>query len=110
MNSTIKFLFILTVLLLFSACSNNDTEPTKAASSSYNQDIRKAHTSQGLTKADLAWHAQNTYGWDCSEVLSKGEITPEGFFLIDCSNGTKLRVYPRQDQHPKITNLTGGYK
>jgi len=84
-------------------------EPSKATESAYNTDIRKATTSKGLTKADLAWHALNTYGWDCSEVVAKGETTPEGYFIITCANGTKLRVYPRERQHPRITNIRGGY-
>lgn len=84
-------------------------EPSKASESIYNKDIRKATTSEGLTKADLAWHALNTYGWDCSEVVSKGEPTPDGYFVITCANGTKLRVYPRRGQHPSITNIKGGY-
>jgi hypothetical protein len=84
-------------------------EPSKASESAYNTDIRKATTSTGLTKADLAWHAVNTYGWDCSEVVAKGEPTPEGYFIITCANGTKLRVYPRERQHPRITNIKGGY-
>jgi hypothetical protein len=84
-------------------------EPSKASESAYNTDIRKATTSTGLTKADLAWHALNTYGWDCSEVVVKGELTPEGYFIITCANRTKLRVYPRKRKHPRITNIKGGY-
>jgi len=91
------------------AHNNLSTEPTSATSSSYNQDIFKATTSKGLSKADLAWHAQNTYGWNCSEVVSIGEMTSSGYFFIECSNGKKLRVYPREGKHPRITNLDGGY-
>src|SRR5262245_30302687 len=47
-------------------------EPSKASESAYNTDMGKANTSEGLTKADLAWHATHTYGWNCSEVVSKG--------------------------------------
>ncbi|MDO8347237.1 MAG: hypothetical protein Q7S85_05015 [Rugosibacter sp.] len=85
-------------------------EPTKASQSVYEKDIRKATTSQGLTKADLAWHALNTYGWDCEEVTAQEAQTKEGYFVITCSSGKKLRVYPRQGQHPKITNIKGTYK
>jgi flagellar basal body-associated protein FliL len=101
--------FILVSLTaLLSACGN-EPEPTKAEQSSYNHDIKLATTSSGLTKADLAWHAMNTYGWDCAEVISRGEQTPDGYFLINCGNGKKLRVYPRAGKHPKITNESGGY-
>lgn len=86
-----------------------EEEPSKASESSYNQDMAQATTSEGLTKADLAWHAKNTYGWDCSEVVSKGDTTSEGYFIIECSSGEKLRVYPRSGKHPKITNESGGY-
>ena len=85
-------------------------EPTKASQSSYEKDIRKATTSESLTKADLAWHAMNTFGWDCEEVVSKEELTKDGYFIITCSSGKKLRVYPRQGQHPRITNIDGTYK
>jgi hypothetical protein len=84
-------------------------EPTKASQSVYEKDIRKATTSEGLTKADLAWHALKTYGWDCEEVISKDAPTKEGYFVITCSSGTKLRVYPRRGQHPRIANIKGGY-
>ncbi len=85
-------------------------EPTKASQSIYERDIKKATTSDGLTKADLAWHATNTYGWDCEEVTAQGLPTPDGYFTITCSSGKKLRVYPRNGQHPKITNEQGNYK
>jgi len=84
-------------------------EPRKANESAYNTDSRKANTSEGLTKADLAWHATHTYGWDCSEVVSKGAPTLDGYFIITCANGTKLRVYPRKQRQPRITNIKGGY-
>ena len=85
-------------------------EPTKASSSSYNQDMRRATTSDGLSKADLAWHAQNTYGWDCPEVVSKSAMNSEGYFFIKCTSGKRFRVYPRSGQHPRITNESGGYR
>ncbi len=82
--------------------------PTRASQSPYNQDIRKATTSTNLTKADLAWHAVNTYGWDCEEVLNRDQQAGN-FFVITCANGTKLRVYPRRGKHPRITNINGNY-
>lgn len=102
----VPFLVLLTMLL--SACGN-EPEPTKAEQSAYNHDIRLATTSSDLTKADLAWHAVNTYGWDCAEVISRGELTQDGYYFIDCSNGKKLRVHPRAEKHPKITNEAGSY-
>ena len=59
--------------------------------------------------ADLTWQAENTNGWDCPEVVSKGDMTSEDYFIIECSGGEKLRVYPRSGKHPKITNEHGGY-
>ena len=80
-------------------------EPTKALDSNLSlNDIPSITTSDNLTKADLAWHAINTYGFDCSEVISKGQMTTDGYFLISCSSGLELRVYLRNNQHPNITN------
>ena len=96
--------------LLMIVSTAGAAEPTKASQSIYEKDIRRATTSQGMTKADLAWHALNTYGWDCEEVTGQEAPTSEGFFVITCSSGEKLRVYPRQGQHPKITNINGTYQ
>jgi len=102
-------LFSLVPLILFLSACGKEPEPTKAGQSSYNNDIRQATTSNGLSKADMAWHAQNTYGWDCAQVVSQGEMSSEGYFYIECSSGKKLRVYPRSGTHPRITNESGGY-
>ena len=83
-------------------------EPTKASESPYNENITLATTSYNLTKADIAWHAVNTYGWDCDEVLSRGEMTGP-YYIVTCSSGVQLRFYPRVEQHPRITNLQGTY-
>lgn len=104
----IEKLSLMVLISILSSCGN-EPELTKAEQSNYNNDIKEATTSSGLSKADLAWHAQNTYGWDCSEVTSEGEVTAEGYFFIKCSSGKNLRVYSRPDQHPKITNENGGY-
>ena len=99
-------------LMILVACDGGCTkspEPTKASQSSYESDFLSATTSSGLTKADLAWHALNTFGWDCSEVISRGEMQKEGYYIIDCSSGTRLRVYPRNGKHPSIRNEQGGY-
>jgi hypothetical protein len=111
----IKKLTFMVLATMLSACGSepepttSEHEPTKAEQSIYNKDIRQATTSGGLSKADLAWHAQNTYGWDCAQVVSQEEMTSDGYFLIECSSGKKLRVYLRSGQHPKITNESGGY-
>ena len=84
-------------------------EPTKASESPYNGNFSLATTSHNLTKADIAWHALNTYGWDCDEVLSRDEMTGS-YYIVTCSSGLQLRVYPRSGKHPKITNLQGTYK
>ena len=106
--NTIRLVVVVALLIMTYAAWG--VEPTKASQSSYEKDIRKATTSDGLTNADLAWHALNTYGWDCEEVISKNEPTKEGYFVITCSSGTKLRVYPRKNKHPRITNIKGTYK
>ena len=105
-----RSIIIIVVVALLSVACGEKNEPTKASESLYNRDELKAATSRDLTKADLAWHAQNSYGWDCPEVISRGEMTSGGYFFIECSSGKKLRVYPRPGQHPKITNENGGYK
>jgi hypothetical protein len=89
--------------------AQGQSEPTRASQSEYNQDIIKATTSVGLSKADLAWHALNTYGWDCNEVVSREERAGS-YFIITCSSGIRLRVYPRVDQHPRITNIKATYE
>jgi hypothetical protein len=93
----------------FSVREPSTREPTRASESVYNRDVRKATTSRGLTNADIAWHAVNTYGWDCNEVVSRQPQSGE-FYVVTCSNGTQLRVYPRSDAHPRITNMQGEYE
>ena len=100
----------LGLVLFVIPCYAIAAEPTKASESVYNRNVHLATTSEGLTKADLAWHALNTYGWDCEEVRAKGIRTKEEFFVITCSNGKSFRVYLRKGQHPRITNMKGGFK
>ena len=85
-------------------------EATKADDSKFNYDLSNAHSSRNLSKADLAWHALNTYGWDCSEVIAEKQSPAEKYSVITCSSGLKLRVYRRSDAHPIIRNLKGGYE
>jgi len=80
----------------------------RAVDSVYEHNIARATTSQSLSNSDLAWHALNTYGWDCEQVVSRGPAHV-GYFTVTCSSGKVLRVYPRSGQHPRITNEYGGY-
>jgi hypothetical protein len=93
--------------LLVASCGRG-AEPTRASESKYNEDISRANTSAGLTNADLAWHATNTFGWDCAEVVDRGQSIGD-HFVITCSSGLQLRVYPRPGQHPRVTNMSGAY-
>ena len=83
-------------------------EPIKAADSSYNNDIMVANTSTGLTNADLAWHAQNTFGFDCAEVVARAEATADGDYQITCANGRHLRVHPRSRRYALISGVEMG--
>lgn len=97
-----KFMkYILYAALLLTPGAVFAAEPTKAIQSIYEKDIRKAMTSYGLTKADLAWHATMTYGYDCDEVIERGELRKD-FYIIQCSSGKQFKVYPRSRQHPKM--------
>jgi len=93
-----------------SAPLSQAVEPTKAEDSKFNHDLSNAHSSRNLSKADLAWHALNTYGWDCSEVIAEKQSATEKYSVITCSSGLKLRVYKRSDTHPIVRNMKGGYE
>lgn len=112
MRITEALVLVAFVSTSLAACEDSTTpvpsDPTRASESEYNEDITKARTSRDLSNADLAWHAQNTYGWNCDEVVSREPQTGD-FFVVTCSNGARLRVYPRSGQHPRITNEQGGY-
>lgn len=113
MKPTEMLVLLALVSISLTACEESlrsgPSEPTRASESEFNHNITKAHTSRNLSNADLAWHAQNTYGWNCEEVTSREPQTRD-FFVVTCSSGTRLRVYPRNKQHPKITNDRGGYE
>ena len=138
-------LFILfTLLVIFvvahTSSSGNQTstpvEPTKASESNLNKDMTKKAinnelTSGGLNKADLAKYAQDTYGWDCDEVVKVDKhLNPNNAYINDsdidfygsgkvrghkkydvvtCSSGLKLRVYKRVGTYPYITDTNGGF-
>ena len=83
--------------------------------------------SENLTFADIAWLAKNTYGWKCEDIISMedkiytdgSEIAGidnyyksqlKGYYQIALSSsGVKVRVYPRKDTYPIITNENGGW-
>ena len=81
--------------------------------------------SENLEYCDIAWHAKNSYGWDCEEITSLGKnISSSGNELGDallkseikgyyqvatCTSGEQLRVYPRINTYPVITNKTGSF-
>lgn len=135
----IKYYIFAFIIILFVYMANSDKNvevnnnvqnTTKASESRYNDmdpaDYYKEMKSDNLEYSDIAWHAQNTYGWNCSEVISLGqEIQTDGKELKDpaliseitgtysiatCSSGEKLRVYPRYNTYPIITNINGGFE
>ena len=124
-------IFLLVQILKGCVSETTSTNPaTKATESRYNDmnpaDYYTEMNSNDLEYADIAWHAQNTYGWNCSEVTNLDEpVSTSGKELKDsylisqivgtysiatCSSGVKLRVYPRTDTYPIITNINGGFE
>ena len=124
--------FICIVITTFKGCigeSNYQNIETNANQSRYNEmkpsDYYKEMKSENLQYADIAWHAKNTYGWNCSEIPNMGsDIQTSGQELKDsylisqikgyyniatCTSGKKLRVYPRYNTYPIITNINGGF-
>ncbi len=120
----ISFMSIICV-----GCGNNPASNTKVEQSRYNNiaptEYYKEMKSDNLEYADIAWQAKKTYGWDCDEVTSLGEKVNtsgneigdsylksqiKGYYQVaTCSSGVQLRVYPRKDTYPIITNLNGGW-
>lgn len=106
------------------------TRATNVEQSKYNDvapsEYYKEMKSDNLDFSDIAWHAQNSYGWNCSEITSLGEkVSTNGneiedsllrsqmvgyYQIATCSSGIKLRVYPRKDTYPIITNINGGWE
>lgn len=106
------------------------TNNTKVEESRYNNispsEYYKEMKSDNMEYADIAWHAKKTYGWNCDEVTNLGEKVYTsgneigdsylksqmvGYYQVaTCSSGTKLRVYPRKDTYPMITNINGGWE
>ena len=131
-----KFIILILVILMLRACvglfnsdSNNNQPKTNMEQSRYNDmsptDYHKEMKSENLEYADIAWHAQRTYGWNCEEITALGEdIKTSGKELRDpmlikeikgtyniatCTSGVKLRVYPRYNTYPIITNINGTF-
>lgn len=103
-------------------------ELAKASESTLNETMHDLATqglltSEGLTKADIAYWALNTYGYDCEEVksvkyIARGKeyledsdlniesriINPESFSYreVTCTSGQKLKLYKRHDYYPYI--------
>ena len=90
--------------------THTSEETTQKPQDPIYQEVLNSATGLNLSNADLAWHAVNTYKWDCSEVVTRGSITNSGYYPITCSNGKKLRVYEREGMHPKITKSSGRYE
>jgi len=99
----------LTVSFITPAIAGGHVSESKYSKMPLGQAIKAAYISENLTNADIAWHAINTYGWDCEEVTSKGSFNGE-YYVVTCSTGLKLRVYPRKNMHPSIRNINGGWK
>ena len=128
-NIIIGIILIL-FIFLFLINSSKEELKTKASESRYNEmsptEYYKEMKSENLQYADIAWHAQNTYGWNCSEIISLGENISTnakelkdqylisqtiGYYNIaTCSSGEKLRIYPRSNTYPIITNINGGFE
>lgn len=130
-----NFFIILGVLILLQMLKGCINEPTynntttNANQSRYNDmnpaDYYKGMKSNNLQYSDIAWHAKNTYGWNCEKITNMGEpISTSGQELRDsllisqlqgnysiatCTSGVKLRVYPRTSTYPIITNVNGGF-
>ena len=132
MNNMLKIIGFILLLLMLKSCvnsSNYDNSQTSVEQSRYNtmspSDYHEDMKSENLQYADIAWHAKNTYGWPCDEIVSLSKpIATTGNELHDpaliselvgnyqiatCSSGLKLRVYPRKDTYPVITNINGGW-
>lgn len=135
-NNLTKIQKIITICMLLALCiignltENKPINNTKVEQSRYNNispsEYYKEMKSDNMEYADIAWHAKKTYGWNCDEVTDLGEKVYTsgneigdsylksqmvGYYQVaTCSSGTKLRVYPRKDTYPMITNINGGWE
>lgn len=126
----ILVIIFLTFYIVGNLIEDKPVSNTKVEDSKYNNispsEYYKEMKSDNMEFADIAWHAKKTYGWNCDEVTDLGEKVYTsgneigdsylksqmvGYYQVaTCSSGTKLRVYPRKDTYPIITNINGGWE
>lgn len=126
----ILVIIFLTFYIVGNLIEDKPVSNTKVEDSKYNNispsEYYKEMKSDNMELADIAWHAKKTYGWNCDEVTDLGEKVYTsgneigdsylksqmvGYYQVaTCSSGTKLRVYPRKDTYPMITNINGGWE
>lgn len=126
----ILVIIFLTFYIVGNLIEDKPVSNTKVEDSKYNNispsEYYKEMKSDNMEFADIAWHAKKTYGWNCDEVTDLGEKVYTsgneigdsylksqmvGYYQVaTCSSGTKLRVYPRKDTYPMITNINGGWE
>lgn len=126
----ILVIIFLTFYIVGNLIEDKPVSNTKVEDSKYNNispsEYSKEMKSDNMEFADIAWHAKKTYGWNCDEVTDLGEKVYTsgneigdsylksqmvGYYQVaTCSSGTKLRVYPRKDTYPMITNINGGWE
>ena len=126
----ILVIIFLTFYIVGNLIEDKPVSNTKVEDSKYNNispsEYYKEMKSDKMEFADIAWHAKKTYGWNCDEVTDLGEKVYTsgneigdsylksqmvGYYQVaTCSSGTKLRVYPRKDTYPMITNINGGWE
>ena len=126
----ILVIIFLTFYIVGNLIEDKPVSNTKVEDSKYNNispsEYSKEMKSDNMEFADIAWHAKKTYGWNCDEVTDLGEKVytsgneigdsylksqKVGYYQVaTCSSGTKLRVYPRKDTYPMITNINGGWE
>lgn len=91
-------------------------------------DYYKELKSEGLEFADIAWFAKNTYGWNCEDIISlsdkvytdgseingiddyyKSQL--KGYYQVATSSSNfEVRVYPRKNTYPIITNINASWE
>lgn len=108
LSRVVSISWMIFLLVGINSGSNSRTDKVSNSRASQSHVIGNAYTSYGLSNADLAWHAKNTYGWNCNSVIRKAPQA-NSFYFITCGNGKRLRVYPRANKHPRITNENGGW-
>ena len=100
----IAILIILAIIAvgLRNVVSNNAESPQKASESRFVNNPSAANTSRDLSKADVAWHVKNTYGFYCNEVVERRLPSDEDYYTVKCANGNRFKVFTRYKKHPII--------